>query len=70
MHSIPEVEEDDRGGEGACDVPYEGDWATRDHEDPGAEPLEHVARDEAEDEDGEVENGTDECWAIIQFDVR
>ena len=61
MHSIPEVEEDDRGGEGAGDVPGEGDGAARHHEDPGAEPLEDVARDEAKDEDGEVEDGTDEC---------
>ena len=28
---------------------------------PCAEPLEHVARDEAEDEYGEVEDGPDEC---------
>ena len=57
---LPEVEEDDRGREGAGDVPCEGDGAAGDHEGSGAEPLEGVARDEAEDQDGEVQDGTDE----------
>ena len=57
---IPEVEEDDGGREGAGDVSGEGDGAAGDHEDSGAEPLEGVARDEAEDQDGEVQDGPDE----------
>ena len=57
---IPEVEEDDGGGERAGDVAGEGDGAARDHERPRAEPLEGVARDEAEDQDGEVQDGPDE----------
>ena len=32
---LPEVEEDDGGGEGAGDVAGKGDGAARDHEDPG-----------------------------------